>query len=189
MREGHDRFHVRTKTVEEANMRERDNQCVAIDRSIIVFGGNCVAARRDELHPGAAALLREPNVAHRREFKLAEYNLAAELNVERAGDRIDRSRCAWHDCYFIGMRANQARESSPDFLILLHPEIPRGTFPVPCTEMIGEGLFNRIRERTLRAGVRINLAFEYAESLADFQDFDIRNQYKSLPRSQPNRSN
>jgi len=149
-------------------MRDRDNQCVAIDRSIIVFGGNCVAARRDELHPGTAALLCQPDVAHSRKFELAEDNLAPPLKFERACNGIDGRRSAWHDRHFIGMRANQVRECSPDFLILLHPEVPRRTFPVPRAEMIFESLFNYIRKRTLRAGVGINLAFKHAEAPPDF---------------------
>src|SRR5579864_7321347 len=153
-------LYIGTKSVLKADVCERHDASVAIDHCLVVRSRNTVAFGLDELHIGTATALSEPDMAHRGEFKLPHDDFPPFAKTQGACDAVDPRRYAGHDSNFIRGATDEIRKSRTCRLILLHPHIPRRAPLMPTCNVVLQTAFHSVGQRTLRAGVEINLALK-----------------------------
>src|ERR687888_152904 len=93
VREARDRRDVEPRAVAVADMGDRDEQRVVVDRALEVLERDrAVAGLRDVDDARAPRLLRVPDLADGRELPVGEHDLRAARVAEAGGERADSGR-------------------------------------------------------------------------------------------------
>ncbi len=143
-------------------------QTSAVRSSIAVgeaLDGNApvrLGANVDDLR--AAKLLCVRDLPDRGELVLADDDpvpLAGE--IERGDERAHALRDRGRDGDVVGLRVQEAGERGAGGLVALDPELPLRAVLVPAREPLLGGRANAVRERSLRARVRVGRVLEDRE--------------------------
>ena len=130
----------------------------AIERDAAV----CLGPDVDDLR--AAQLLRVCDLPDGRKLVVADDDpvpLARE--IERGDERADTLRDGGRDGHVVGLGVHEAGERRSCRLVALDPVLPLGAVLVPAGKPLLGGGANAVRERALRARVRIDRVLEDRE--------------------------
>ena len=123
-----------------------------------------VCVRQDMDNLRAAQLLRVCDLTDGRELVLADDDavpLARE--IERGDERADPLRDGGRHGHVVGLGVQQAGERRSSRLVALDPVLPLGAVLVPAGKPLLGGGANAVRERALRARVRVDRVLEDRE--------------------------
>src|SRR5579864_4286717 len=92
-----DGFDLGTKSVLEANVRERYHAGIVIHDLFVTRRPNAVPFCSHESHVSAPSTLPKPDVTHGGKLEFAHHDFLSLLEIQRACDAIDARRHAGHD--------------------------------------------------------------------------------------------
>ena len=171
MRELGDRAHVVSVSRAERHRRAADERRSLVDRFGEAFDGDApVRLGADVNDLRAAKLLCVRDLPDRGELVLADHDpvpLAGE--IERRDEGAHALRDRGRDGDVVGLGVQETGERGAGGLVALDPELPLGAVLVPAREpLLGRGA-HTIRERTLRARVRVGRVLEDRELVPNGQ--------------------
>ena len=122
----------------------------------------------DDLRP--AQLLRVRDLPDGRELVLADDDpVSLARKVERGDERAHPLRHGRRNRDVVGLGVQETGERRARRLVSLDPELPLGSVLVPAREPLLRGSANAIRERSLRARVRVRRVLEDRELVPNGQ--------------------
>ena len=152
-----DLAHVDHRPVAVADVSDRDEQRVVVDRALEVLERDRAVVRsRNVLDTRTARLLRVPDLADGRELPVGEDDLRAPRETESACERAHSRGQGRRDGDLVRDRVDEAGEGSARGLLALDPVLPGGALLVPVVEVLLVGASDRVGERALRAGVDVD---------------------------------
>ena len=171
MRELRDRAHVVAVARSERDRRAANERRPLVDCFGEVLDGDApvrLGADVDDLRP--AELLCVCDLPDGGELVLADHDpvpLAGE--IERRDESAHTLRDRGRDGDVVRLRVQETGERSAGGLVALDPELPLRAVLVPAREPLLRGGANAVRERTLRARVRVRRVLEDRELVPNGQ--------------------
>src|ERR1700733_3701148 len=173
MRHADDFANRGTESVHEAKAGNWHNQGLGIYRAFVVFDGNTVVDGADKINLRSALLLGQPYMAHSGEFEFAQNHFLPGVKCHGAGDRVYSRRHIGHDCDFMRRCTDELGALRPWGFIPVNPNLPRRTIFMPARDEFANAVLNSIRQRSLRAAVKVDLIAKNWESRTDPTNFRI----------------
>ncbi len=162
VRDAADALDVEPAAVPEADVRDRHQRRPLVDCRLEALQRDRPVRFRRHVHdPHAAPLLRVRDLADSRELEVADHDRVAPVAEAEAADepahtRGDRGRD--RDLVLAGV--HEPRDRRPHRLEAADPVLPGRAVLVPVVEVAGVGVAHRVRERSLRAAVDVDLPLE-----------------------------